>query len=376
MKKRILVALFSILVLSVSILCMLPKQSHANVLNDLTYEITDGAVTIFRCRNSASGELVIPDTIEGYPVTTIRTNAFVDCTKLTSITIPESVTSIGSGAFEGCTGLTSITIPDGVTSIGWQAFKGCSSLTSVTIPEGVTSIENSTFMDCTSLASITIPGGVSNIGYDAFYHCNSLTDVYIQNPSIVEQLTHSTAQGCLVEHAETIKIKSTISNIPDYIKSTYPDMTLMTVDGVSYKVYGKVVHEHTDLDVWVTNSVAHWHRCGLCGQSLDTMPHSFGDWVTTKEPTATEEGSKTCVCSVCNREKTEAIPAIGVTPDTKPTTPPDTEPTDEPTQPATTQPTTPAGDTEQPNTVLIAAVIVLACLAIGTAVVILVLKKK
>ena len=330
MKKRILVALFSILVLSVSFLCMLPKQSHANVLNDLTYEITDGAVTILRCRNSASGELVIPDTIEGYPVTTIRTYAFVDCTKLTSITIPESV-----------------------TSIGWQAFKGCSSLTSVTIPEGVTSIESYTFMGCTSL-----------------------TDVYIHSPAIVEQLTHSTAQGRLVEHAETIKIKSTISNIPDYIKSTYPDMTLMTVDGVSYKVYGKVVHEHTDLDVWVTNSVAHWHRCGLCGQSLDTMPHSFGDWVTTKEPTATEEGSKTCVCSVCNREKTEAIPAISVTPDTKPTTPPDTEPTDEPTQLATTQPTTPAGDTEQPNTVLIAAVIVLACLAIGTAVVILVLKKK
>ena len=320
---------------------------------------------------SSLTSIIIPD-----GVTSIGWETFKGCSSLTSVTIPESVTSIGSDAFEGCSSLTSITIPEGVTSIESRTFMGCTNLTSVTLPESVTSIGWQAFKGCSSLTSVTIPEGVTSIESYTFMGCTSLTDVYIHSPAIVEQLTHSTAQGRLVEHAETIKIKSTISNIPDYIKSTYPDMTLMTVDGVSYKVYGKVVHEHTDLDVWVTNSVAHWHRCGLCGQSLDTMPHSFGDWVTTKEPTATEEGSKTCVCSVCNREKTEAIPAIGVTPDTKPTTPPDTEPTDEPTQPATTQPTTPAGDTEQPNTVLIAAVVVLACLAIGTAVVILVLKKK
>ena len=51
-----------------------------------------------------------------------------------------SVTSIGAYAFLNCSGLTSVTIPNSVTSIGYSAFEGCSSLTSVTIGNSVTSI--------------------------------------------------------------------------------------------------------------------------------------------------------------------------------------------------------------------------------------------
>ena len=46
----------------------------------------------------------------------------MNCTGLTSVTIPESVTTIREGAFMNCTGLTSVTIPDGVTTIGSSAF--------------------------------------------------------------------------------------------------------------------------------------------------------------------------------------------------------------------------------------------------------------
>lgn len=52
------------------------------------------------------------------PVTEIKSNAFYECTKLTSVTIPDSVTSIGEHAFSDCTGLTSVTIGNSVTSIG------------------------------------------------------------------------------------------------------------------------------------------------------------------------------------------------------------------------------------------------------------------
>ncbi|MDE7411791.1 MAG: leucine-rich repeat domain-containing protein, partial [Paramuribaculum sp.] len=58
---------------------------------------------------------------------------FYHQTKLTSLTIENSVTSIGESAFSGCTALTSLSIPNSVTSIGSSAFYGCSALTSLTI---------------------------------------------------------------------------------------------------------------------------------------------------------------------------------------------------------------------------------------------------
>ncbi|MFP6873111.1 MAG: hypothetical protein VCA55_06325, partial [Verrucomicrobiales bacterium] len=44
--------------------------SKAADLSDLSYTTTGGAVTITDCNQAASGELVIPDTIEGNPATT------------------------------------------------------------------------------------------------------------------------------------------------------------------------------------------------------------------------------------------------------------------------------------------------------------------
>ena len=70
-------------------------------LADLTYSTTNGEVTITGCRKAATGELVVPDTIGGNPVTSIGNSGFEDCTSLTSITIPNSVTSIGNKAFKG-----------------------------------------------------------------------------------------------------------------------------------------------------------------------------------------------------------------------------------------------------------------------------------
>ena len=62
---------------------------------------------------------------------TISEEAFADCSKLQSITIPESITNISAGAFISCSKLTSITIPVSVTKIFQDAFKNCTSLKNV-----------------------------------------------------------------------------------------------------------------------------------------------------------------------------------------------------------------------------------------------------
>ncbi len=60
---------------------------------------------------------------------TIRYGLFMDCHKLSGITLPDSVTSIEGKAFSNCSSLTSINIPENVTSIERWAFEDCSNLT-------------------------------------------------------------------------------------------------------------------------------------------------------------------------------------------------------------------------------------------------------
>ena len=87
-------------------------------------------------------------------ITVIQDKAFVDCSNLKSIILPNSVTRIRMGAFAGCSSLTNITIPNSVTTIGVSAFNGCSSLTDITIPNSVTRIEDYAFYWCRKLKEI------------------------------------------------------------------------------------------------------------------------------------------------------------------------------------------------------------------------------
>ena len=127
-------------------------------------------------------------------VTSIGSSAFSGCSGLTSLTIPSGVTSIGQWAFEGCSGLTSLTIPSGVTSIGYGAFEGCSGLASLTIPSGVTSIVDHAFFGCSGLTSLILPSGVTSIGSSAFSYCSGLTSLAI--PSGVTFIGDSAFWGC------------------------------------------------------------------------------------------------------------------------------------------------------------------------------------
>ena len=145
--------------------------------NEIWYTTTDGRTIFFNdddlvshSYNNGRGVLKFRNS-----VTSIEDDAFSDCSRLKSITIPDSVTSIEYGAFAGCSGLKSITIPNSVTSIGWYAFAGCSRLKSITIPNSVASIGKYAFNRCSSLTSITIPESVTSIDKDAFEGCSNLT---------------------------------------------------------------------------------------------------------------------------------------------------------------------------------------------------------
>ena len=69
-------------------------------------------------------------------------------------------------------------------------------------------------------------------------------------------------------------------------------------------------HTHSYDAAWKYDGTNHWHECA-CGDKVDTAAHTF-KWVTDKEATATEKGSKHEECTVCGYKKAAAeIPATG-----------------------------------------------------------------
>ncbi|MDR2729964.1 MAG: leucine-rich repeat domain-containing protein [Treponema sp.] len=118
------------------------------------------------------------------PVKAILNNTFRDCKNLVTVTLPDTLVFIGDNVFENCQSLVSITIPNSVHFIGRGAFYNCLSLYSVTLPNAIESIERSTFMNCSLLASIKIPESVRYIVFQGFRNCSNLLEVEMPSHQI------------------------------------------------------------------------------------------------------------------------------------------------------------------------------------------------
>ncbi len=211
---------------------------EANPASDFDYTVVEDytrytySIKITGYKGDAT-EVVIPDTIDGYPVDMIAGGAFQN-KEITSVTLPDSVSEISENMFSGCSALTEVTIPYSVSRINANAFKGCTALktmtyggrkedlsiettgneplsaileqatykgfeydnfiyedlgdqarvirytgeaTDIAIPDtvngkSVTSIGSLAFGRSKSLSSVKIPEGVTRIGFEAFMYCH------------------------------------------------------------------------------------------------------------------------------------------------------------------------------------------------------------
>ena len=170
-------------ILAAGIVGMFVCAAFADTDGIWTYSISVGAATITSVSTSAEGNIAVPTTLGGFPVTRIGDAAFDGCRYLTGVSIPDSVTDIGDAAFWGCSSMADddgfvivrgvlhyyayddyeVTIPPGVTRIGAYAFYYYSGtdVESVYISADVTSIGANAFLGA-PLTAVHVPAGYTD----------------------------------------------------------------------------------------------------------------------------------------------------------------------------------------------------------------------
>ena len=162
-------------------------------------DLSSGYPDWWTTHNKPTGDLIIPDSVEyegnTYTVVSILERAFIGCSELTSVVIPNSITFIGESAFYGNSALVSAILPNRLTVIESSTFKNCHSLVSITLPDSLTTIKGHAFLSCESLPSITFPNTLLSIATMAFFECTGLSGELVL-PSSLQNIGSLCFYGC------------------------------------------------------------------------------------------------------------------------------------------------------------------------------------
>ena len=229
MKKFLSVVLT--LTLVTSVFSMLSVDASAEEELFRFFEVEDGYKLQY-CITSAEGAVVLPEEYMGKPVVAIQAKAFLNCTKITSVVLPESVTVIDEGAFYNCSLLESVNIPAGVTRIEKDTFSGCGSLKEIELHENIEYIGQEAFYNCTSLESIKIPEKVKEIFGSTFEGCKNLKNVKFSTG--ISAIGNYAFKNC--ESLTNIELPTDIVNIgmESFINTAMYNNKANWIDGVFY----------------------------------------------------------------------------------------------------------------------------------------------
>ena len=214
-----------------------------------TYEIQNGEATITGYNKELlRSKVLIPQEIEGYPVTTIGDRAFYDMPSgigkefyipdnvttfgkeafagsayLDAVRMPQKLTKMGEGVFAACLQMHFLEIPDSLTEIPDEAFVNCWGYGSARdysveqcIGKNVTKIGKSAFAGCWNMGRVgrawgdgRLPEKLESIGEGAFQYCYTIKKLQI--PAGVTVIADRTFQGC--ERLESIQFDGDITMI-------------------------------------------------------------------------------------------------------------------------------------------------------------------
>ncbi len=194
---------------------------------------------IFGAADPTENQAAVPENLWSVTVTggtALAENAFLGCSALRWVKLPDSVQRIAPTAFYGCMGLTSITVPflggaadgrsgthlgyifgaadykenptyvpknlafvtvTGGTAVGSYAFYGCAALGSVTLAKSIESLGDYVFKDCPELYSLTVRGNLNSLGARPFLGCPNVASLTFMG----KEGLYKAVGNCLIETA-------------------------------------------------------------------------------------------------------------------------------------------------------------------------------
>lgn len=228
----------------------------------------DGVLYIDNCLIEAKlGQKESYEIVDGTRV--IAEYAIMDCSSLTSVTIPSSVISIGAQVFSKCTSLSSVNIPSSVKYIGENPFDRTALYNDPSnwvdnvlyvdnclinakpelgenykIVEGTRVIADRAFLGYFSTTSLTIPSSVVNIGTRAFSSLYELTDIQVEsgNPAYLSEngVLYDADKTILLHYPrvkkdDTLTIPSSLRYIGEYVFEGCDYLTTIEWNAVNFQ---------------------------------------------------------------------------------------------------------------------------------------------
>ena len=198
-----------------------------------------------------SGAVSFPDTLKR-----IGTDAFLNCTRITQVTINANITEIAYAAFACCPNLTNVfwyatncteagsntypifgSYPDiGTTGMQDTAIKN------IVIGDGVQTLPAHAFCKCKSLSNITIPNNVTAVG-DALLEFSGITSASIGNG--LQTISPYMFNNC--SNLQKVKLGSRVSTISDHAFQACTSLERLAVPSYLNRIQDNAFNGATDI---------------------------------------------------------------------------------------------------------------------------------
>lgn len=287
-----------------------------NLLEDDTY------IVYAKSNSTLPKMVVIPSVFNGKPVTKIAGSAFLansTAKNVVSVAIGANIKDIVNEAFNACDNLETVSFSPNIKlqHIGTSAF-ACANLKTILLPKGIGRIDNYAFSD--SGISIYCEDSVPNPDWAMYWNGENPVYYYSETEPVTEgnywhyvdgAIVEWADEGCRNGHTYIEVVTEPTCQEEGYTTHTCSECGHSYVDNYTEKVSHSYVFnekvEPTCTEHGFTRYLCKW--CNAINIVNTTMPlgHDYGDWVVTKEATATETGSKYRECKRCGHTETAII---------------------------------------------------------------------